>query len=73
VIIEITLDAGELERAFYHAERRVAVPIHDPIGKRARDSCPDSALFAKIDKWCETLVNPTQFTSLRMTVGYFLS
>jgi hypothetical protein len=33
----------------------------------------DPALLAKIDKWFETLVNPTQFASLRMTVGYFLS
>jgi len=53
VIIEIARDPGEFQRAFHHPEWRVAVAIHNSIGKRSvirADPHGDAALLAKIDQ-----------------------
>ena len=47
VVIQVARDPGELERAFHHPERRIAVAVHDPVGKRAvirADAHRDAAL-----------------------------
>ena len=35
MVVELPGDPRELQRAFDHAERRVAVVVHDPVGQRA--------------------------------------
>ena len=60
VVIKLARDPRELERALHHAERAVAVAIHDAIGKGTvigADSHSDSALFAKLDERRETVAN----------------
>jgi hypothetical protein len=49
VIIEITRDTGKFKRAFHHAERGIAITIHDSVAQRAvirADPHRDAALFA---------------------------
>ena len=51
VVIELAGDAGELERALDHAERRVAVAVHDAVGERAvvgADAHGDSRVPCKV-------------------------
>ena len=63
VIIEIARDPREFERALHHAERRVAVSIHDSIAERpvvCADAYGDPALLAKLDQRREALADPLQ-------------
>ena len=60
VVIHLAGDAGELERALDHAERRVAVAVHDAVGERAvvgADAHGDAALLAELDQRREALVD----------------
>ena len=60
MVIEIARNQGEFERALYHSEGRVAVPIQDAIGKRAvirSNTHRDAAFLAKIYKWRKSLPN----------------
>ncbi len=53
VVIHLAGDAGELEGALDHAERRVAVTVHDAVGEGAvvgADAHGDAALLAKGDQ-----------------------
>ena len=63
MVIEIARDSGELERAFDHPKRRVAVAVHDAIGERAvvrADPHGDPALPAEPDERREALPDPVQ-------------
>ena len=73
VIIEIARDAGELERALDHAERRVAVAIHDAIAERAvvrADAHGDPALLAQPNEWRKSLPDSLQLGRI-LFVGVF--
>ncbi len=53
VVAEFAGDAGELERALHHAERRVAEAVHDAVAQRPvvrADAHGDAAGAAKLDK-----------------------
>ena len=57
-------DAGKFECAFDHAQRRVAVAIHDPITERAMirpDANGAIELFALEHERCEFFFNAAQF------------
>ncbi len=63
MVVEITRDPRELERAFHHPERCVTVAIHNAIRERAMvrpDSHGYTAFLAKLDKWREPLADPIQ-------------
>jgi hypothetical protein len=56
-------DADELERALHHAERRVAVAVHDPVGERAvvrADAHRPAELLAAQHERRKRLVQPLQ-------------
>ena len=51
MVIVITCDAGKLQRAFHHAERRVAIAVHDAIRERSMigaDAHHPSKILAKL-------------------------
>src|SRR5205085_7360258 len=73
VIIEIARDPGEFERAFHHAQRRVAVAIHDPIRERTvirPDAHRAPELPAKFYQRREALADPLQLGGV-LFVGVF--
>src|SRR5439155_22402615 len=73
VIVEVTRDPRELERALYHSEWRVAVSVQDPIAERAvirPDAHRDSTLLAKIDQRREALANSAQLRGI-LLLGVF--
>src|SRR5579862_85475 len=71
--IHLARDTGELERALDHAERRVAVAVHDPVAQGAvigPDADADAALFAKLDQRREPAPYALQFGGV-LVVGIF--
>ena len=63
MIIQFARDPGEFERALHHPERRVAVAVHDPVGKRTvirADAHGAPVLLAKLDQRREPLADPLQ-------------
>ena len=63
VIIHLAGDSGEFQRALHHAERRIAVAVHDAVGKRAvigADAHRDAAILAKLHQRREPLANALQ-------------
>ena len=73
MVVEITRDPRELERALHHPERCVAVAIHNAVRERAMVrpySHGDTALLAKIDKRREPLADPIQLRCV-LLVGVF--
>ena len=63
VIIEFAGDAGELQRALDHAERRVAVAVHDAVAERAvigADAHGAAMLFGKLHQRAEPLADALQ-------------
>ena len=73
MIIEVARDPRELERALHHAERRVAVAIHDAVRKRpviCANAHGDSARLAQLDKRRKPLADPIQLRRV-LFVGVF--
>ena len=74
MIVEFAGDAGEFQRALDHAERRVAVAVHDAIRKRAvicADAHRASVLLAKFHQRREAFANAAQLGFI-FGVGVFL-
>ena len=64
MVVEIAGDAGEFESAFHHAQRRIAITIHDAITERSvigPDANGDASGLAKRDEWGEPFANPFEF------------
>ena len=75
-VVETVLaaDAGEFQRALDHAERRVAVAIHDAVGKRAvvrADAQAAVQPFGFKHERREFLFDPLQFSGV-LLIGVFL-
>ena len=74
MVVVLAGDAGEFQRALDHAERRVAVAVHDAIRKRAvvgPDAQRAAVLLAKFHQRRETLADALQFGGV-LVVGVFL-
>ena len=71
--VAVARDAGKLQRALHHAQRRVAVAVHDAVAQRAvigADAQGAVARFALIDQWRELLLDPGQLGGI-LLVGVF--
>ena len=73
MVAQVARDAGKLQRALHHAERRVAVAVHDTVAKAAvigADTHGHAARPAQLDQRREALANAAQL-SLILLVGVF--
>ena len=73
VEVAIARDAGELQSALHHAQRRVAVAVHDAVAERAvvgADTQRAIARFALVDEWRELGLNTLQLACV-LFVGVF--
>ena len=73
VIIVLSGNPGKLERAFNHAERRIAEPVHDPVTKRTvvgPDPHADAALLRFKNERRELLVDTLQLGGVFL-IGVF--
>ena len=64
MVIVITGNAGEFKRTFHHAERRVAVTIHDAIRERSvvgADAHHPTTILAKLHQRRKFLANAFEF------------
>ena len=71
--VAIARDAGELQSALHHAQRRVAVAVHDAVAERAvvgADTQRAVARFALVDEWRELGLNTLQLACV-LFVGVF--
>ena len=71
MVIVITRDAGELQRAFHHAERCVAVAVHDAIRERpvvGADAHHPTTILAKLHQRRKFLANAFEFL-LILSIG----
>jgi hypothetical protein len=69
VEMAVARDAGEFEGALDHAERRIAVAVHDPVAQRTvvrADAHGPTSLPAEIDQGGKLLLDPLQ---LRFVLG----
>ena len=67
-------DAGELQRAFHHAQRRIAVAVHDAVAEGTvvgPDTHGTAEAFAFEDERGEALLDARQFGGVGL-VGVFL-
>ena len=73
VVAEVAGDAGELERALDHAERGIAVTVHDAVAERAvvrADAHGAAVLLHEKDERREALADALQFGGV-LRVGVF--
>ena len=64
VVVVFARDAGELERALDHAERRITVTVHDPIAQRTMigaDAHRAIEFLAKLDQRREAFLDAREF------------
>jgi len=74
VVITVPGDPGELEGALDHAERRVAVAVHDPVAEGAvvcSDAHRDAELFAQMSRAARTPSRIRSSSSAYCGVGVF--
>ncbi len=73
VKLQAARDAGKLQRALDHAERRVAVAVHDAIAERAvvrADAHGDAARLAQLDQRGEALPDSLELRQILLVAVF---